>query len=300
VTDLRVPSRSANPTIEASGARRLGSSDVKFRNLTRFLCLLPVFGAVSCDASSPTRLRLLTYNIHHGEGVDRAIDLPRLAKVIRSVNPDLVALQEVDNKTGRTGRVDQAAVLGQLTGMQHAFGSAMDFDGGQYGVAILSRYPILGTKTHALPRISGAEPRAALEVRARIGEKGPEIIFIGTHFDHEGEQDRVASAQYLNSLHPNTEGQLGTWFTADEPPMFLAGDLNAKPTSNAMRVLYREWTDPTADRTTPTFPCSKPEEEIDYILMRPKSSQVSPGETKVVPEPVASDHCPLLLVAEMR
>ncbi|HEY3237285.1 MAG TPA: endonuclease/exonuclease/phosphatase family protein, partial [Polyangiaceae bacterium] len=90
-----------------------------------------------------TGLRLVTYNTHHGECVDGRFELERLAAIIRSLDPDLVGLQEVDNLTVRSGNVDQARVLGELTGMRHAFGRAMDFDGGEYGEAVLSRWPIL-------------------------------------------------------------------------------------------------------------------------------------------------------------
>src|SRR4030095_13030808 len=93
------------------------------------------------NKTPPTSLRLVTYNIHHGEGNDGSIDLPRLAHVTQSLHPDLVALQEVDIKTARTGQVDQAAELARLTGMHYVFGKAIDFDGGQYGNVVLSRYP---------------------------------------------------------------------------------------------------------------------------------------------------------------
>ena len=79
------------------------------------------------------RLRVLCYNIHHAAGVDGKLDVPRIARVIQSVKPDLVALQEVDRNTTRTGKVDQAAELAQLTRMNHVFGANIAFQGGQYG-----------------------------------------------------------------------------------------------------------------------------------------------------------------------
>src|SRR5688572_12746619 len=85
------------------------------------------------DSNTPLRLRVLTYNIHHAEGTDGKLDLARIARVIHEQQPDLVALQEVDVKTRRTGGVDQAAELAKLTGMHVAFGKGIDFQGGEYG-----------------------------------------------------------------------------------------------------------------------------------------------------------------------
>lgn len=82
-------------------------------------------------------LRVLAYNIHHGEGMDDAVDLPRIADVIRSEKPDFVALQEVDKGVNRSGKVNQAMVLGELLGMYHNFAKFMDYDGGEYGLARL-------------------------------------------------------------------------------------------------------------------------------------------------------------------
>ena len=102
-------------------------------------------------AGAPTRLRVLTYNIHHGEGLDKRLDLERIARIIRSTEPDLVAVQEVDYKTKRTNNLDTPAELAKLTGLHAYFAKAMDYQGGQYGQLILSRHPLTDTKTHLLP-----------------------------------------------------------------------------------------------------------------------------------------------------
>ena len=90
------------------------------------------------DPSEPgIRIRVLTYNIHHGEGVDDVVDLERVAAVINSVSPDLVSLQQVERNTERTGGVDQTAILDGLTSMEGVFGHNLDFGGGGFGNAIL-------------------------------------------------------------------------------------------------------------------------------------------------------------------
>ena len=135
------------------------------------------------SANTPTTIRVLTYNIHHGEGRDGELDLPRLGRVISSVQPDLVALQEVDVGTARTDMVDQVAELARLTGMYAQFGKAMDYMGGGYGVAVLSRWSFLTTENQPLPSSPDREPRIGLTVRVRVGEHGPVIGFTSTHFD---------------------------------------------------------------------------------------------------------------------
>ena len=102
-------------------------------------------------------IRVLSYNIHHGEGLDGKLDLERIARVIKSASPDLVSLQEVDNRTTRSKGVDQAKELARLTGMKYAYGPSMDFDGGKYGNAILTKFILAESTTIPLP----GDPRPA-------------------------------------------------------------------------------------------------------------------------------------------
>jgi endonuclease/exonuclease/phosphatase family metal-dependent hydrolase len=116
------------------------------------------------EIKSPVRISVLTYNIYHGEDANGGSNLDAVAGIINSLKPDLVALQEVDNKTGRAKGLDLTAELSRRTGMKGIFGKAMDYDGGGYGEAVLSRYPIIETKNNLLPHTAKAEPRAALEI----------------------------------------------------------------------------------------------------------------------------------------
>src|SRR4029077_899069 len=125
----------------------------------------------------PLTLRVLTYNIHHGEGTDGRFDLSRLADVVTSVHPDLVALQEVDQGTERASGVSELTELARLTDMHPAFGKAMDYLGGQYGVAVLSRLPLLRAHNDPLPSFADREPRTALTVEVDAGDHGPLVEF---------------------------------------------------------------------------------------------------------------------------
>jgi endonuclease/exonuclease/phosphatase family metal-dependent hydrolase len=94
------------------------------------LLLLMVLTASSLRAGET--LRLLSYNIHHGAGMDNKLDLSRVAAFIKQQKPDIVFLQEVDKNCTRTKNVDQVAELGKLTGMKPVFAKFMNFQGGEY------------------------------------------------------------------------------------------------------------------------------------------------------------------------
>lgn len=231
-------------------------------------------------------LRILSYNILHGETMKGDFDLDRIAAVIKSTNPDLVALQEVDFFTRRARNMDLATELGQRTGLAPLFGSAMPYDGGAYGEGVLSRLSFLNTRNHGLPAGPGKEPRAALEVQVVLGS-GDTIRFVGTHLDHTSDEvDRIGQARALNAL-----------FSGDKMPAILAGDLNALPDSETMSILYQEWEGSSPD-LSPTFPSKNPEVKIDYVLFRP-TKRWRLIESRVIADSVASDHCGLLSILEL-
>jgi len=241
------------------------------------------FSQESVDSSRV--LRVLSYNIYHGETMKGDFDLDLIASVIKSVNPDLVALQEVDLYTGRNGGRDLASELGLLTRLVPLFGRAMRFDGGEYGEAILSRSSLLSSRNHALPGEEGNEPRSALEVRM-IMKSGDTIAFVGTHFDHRGEVDRIRQADRIIEILAETD-----------LPVLLAGDLNARPESRAMEILFSDLKPSSADMA-PTSPSSAPRGKIDYILYGPPE-RWKVLESRVICDSVASDHCAFLSVLEL-
>ena len=120
-------------------------SNFRFWSIAIFLLLM------ACAPKNIKPIRVLTYNIHHGEGMDNVLDLERIAGVINSVSPDIVALQEVDINNERNGKVHQMEILGELTNMNFVFGKSMDFSGGQYGNGILTKFHVKSHQTHPLP-----------------------------------------------------------------------------------------------------------------------------------------------------
>ncbi|WP_242157124.1 endonuclease/exonuclease/phosphatase family protein [Aestuariivivens sediminis] len=234
-------------------------------------------------------IRVLSYNIYHGETVaaDKPFDLDLLAKVIADTEPDLVALQEVDFKTTRAQNYDLVTELGQRTKMAPLFGRAMVFDGGEYGEGLLSKYSFISTKKHELPAREGKESRVALEA-CIVLKCGDTIRFVGTHLDHTTDDtDRINQANRLNEI-----------FRASEVPTILAGDFNAQPDDHPMQILYKEWL-PTFMEPAPTYPAIEPVVKIDYILCRP-TNRWEVLEAKVIDEPIASDHRPVLRVLKLK
>src|SRR6185503_1828899 len=126
-----------------------------------------VFAAPSTSKTSvipKQAVRVMTYNIHHGEGTDGKIDLNRIAEVILSARADIVALQEVDRSVERTARRDLVAELAELTKMNFAFGKNIDYQGGDYGNAVLSRFRVLKYENRHYKMIRDGEQRGLLQV----------------------------------------------------------------------------------------------------------------------------------------
>jgi endonuclease/exonuclease/phosphatase family metal-dependent hydrolase len=237
------------------------------------------------SAGSAEPLRILTYNIHHGRGTDGKLDLERIAKVIRDAKPDLVALNEVDKGVRRSDKVDQPKKLGELTGLTPLFEKNINHEGGEYGNAILSRFPIVKHKNYPLPSKYEGEQRGMLVATVKLPDD-TDLHFAATHFDYRpADIERLASARYVRKT-----------IEADYPaaPFLLAGDFNASPDSKVMKRVERFW---TIVPTGPTFPAAEPRSRIDYVCARPMEGW-RVLEAKVLEEPVASDHRPVLVVIE--
>lgn len=233
-------------------------------------------------------VRVLSFNIFHGATTKGDFDLDVIAKVINDVNPDLVALQEVDFKTKRSRRYDLSTELGWRTKMSPLFGKAMSFDDGEYGVGILSKFGFLQTRNVALPFSPENEPRTALEVLTQLPSKDT-IVFIGTHFDSlKDDKDRIDQAKKINEL-----------VSLNKYPTILAGDLNDIPESTPINILEKVWSSSyNMENPKFTFPSGNPLKKIDYIMFYPKN-RWKVLETKVINDSIASDHCAYLIILEL-
>jgi endonuclease/exonuclease/phosphatase family metal-dependent hydrolase len=263
-----------------------------FAYLFCFLTLLGFAGGCSqklAPRQAVNKLRVMTYNIHHcnppTKEASGEIDLEAIVAAIRKEAPDLVALQEVDVHTTRSGAFNQAEEIGRRLGMKAFFAKALDYQGGEYGVAILSRYPLTETAVVRLPQ--GDDPKSETRVLA-TGKvslpQGKAIRFGSTHLDVRNAQTREAQVQHIVTVA-----------NRETSPFIIAGDFNAKPESPAIRVLDQHFTR-TCQDCAPTIPVINPNRTIDFIAFT-KGSSFKVLSQHVVPERYASDHLPV--VAEL-
>lgn len=232
-----------------------------------------------------SHLRVLTYNVHHCQGLDGRTDLQRIADVIKSTEPDLVALQEVDYMTKRSGRIDQAAKLGKLCGMHSFFGRAIDYQGGKYGNAILSKKPRISIENLRLPG-DGGENRNVLTVTFPLFKRTT-VAFSSTHFDHKSAKARSESADFIARAATKTNSFL-----------IVAGDLNCSPDAKELTPLAALLRS-VNDDPLPTVPNRSPKSQIDYVMYDTRS-RWTVESVEVIDDGGASDHRPLLAVIRTR
>lgn len=223
-------------------------------------------------------LKLMTFNIYHGETMNGDFNLNMIANVINNEKPDFVALQEVDHKTKRVNYIDLLDILAKKTNMYGTFGKAMDYNNGAYGVAILSKNIVVGSRNISLPH-GDNEPRTALEITS-ILPFGDTISFISTHLDHKQKDHyRIPQAQKINKT-----------FKTNKYPTILAGDLNDIPGSATIDLFEKYWTSTYhKEKPKPTYPSSNPKRKIDYIFYSP-NNKWQLISTTVINNSFASDH----------
>ena len=238
-------------------------------------------------------LRVMTYNIYGARATSpaNAADLDAIAEVIRRQNPDFVTLNEVDVFTNRTGKdVHQARDLAEKLGMEWHFSKAIDRDGGEYGDAVLSKYPILEKRSYRLPCAAEqpGEDRSLCVIRVQID--GKDLYVASTHLDHlSGDASRLVQATEIRRFRD----------TELEGDLILCGDLNAIPSSNVIATMTSFLTN-TGPIDQYTFPSDDPSRKIDYIMYAPiehfgvQNCQVVSRGDQQVGGVDASDHRPVI------
>jgi endonuclease/exonuclease/phosphatase family metal-dependent hydrolase len=216
---------------------------------------------------------ILSYNVRNCRGLDNQTDYQRVADIINRINPQVVALQELDSATQRSNGAVVLNELAQLTGMHPVYGASILFQGGKYGVGVLTNEKPLLWRTVTLP--GREEKRSLLIVELE------NAIICCTHFSLN-EEDRIESVKIINDL-----------FNTLVKPVFLAGDLNATPQSEVISRIEEKWI-LLNDRNVSTFPADKPDSCIDYVFIHKGSAAgVRTAKARVEQEPVASDHLPV-------
>jgi Metal-dependent hydrolase len=244
-------------------------------------CSVLVLAGTGCTRSTD-QLRVMTYNIHHGTGMDGVLDLPRIARVIKAFSPDFVILNEVDQATGRSFGTYQADSLARLTGLFATFGRSIDFDGGEYGNALLSRHPPDTSWILDLSVDNTMEGRSALVTVFQQGSIP--IMFMGAHLG-------LDSAERVDQVEEILR------FTEYLELVILAGDFNFEPGTDTYLALTRHFADtwpPGLPAPPLTFPADEPRKRIDFILYKGPvsgSRPIPPGHPAIA---IASDHRPVI------
>ena len=226
----------------------------------------------------------MSYNIRNGRGADGRVDLGRIADVIASYDPDIVALQEVDAGRPRSGGVDQAADLGARLGLEVEYAVCVERGCERYGIATLTRLPVIETRHIELPSVSHrrSEPRRALVTRLEWPAPGKTLAMINTHLSIVGAE------------RPGQIEMIARELDADE--VIVAGDLNCTPWSSALKPLRERMK--SATRRARTWPARLPVFPIDHILYAGKLGVLEAGTWTSGPARRASDHLPVVALLE--
>ncbi|MBR4995974.1 MAG: endonuclease/exonuclease/phosphatase family protein [Alistipes sp.] len=249
------------------------------KKISTLLFTALLFCMASC--SEPTHVRVMSYNVRNCKGLDNKLDYDRIANVIKSADCEAIAIQELDSMTARFEGQDMLKNLADLTGMYPTFAGSIDYMGGKYGIGMLTKEKPLSFRRVALPCRS--EPRSLLIVELE------DYYYCCTHLSLHAE-DRLTSV-----------GIIADELSKLDKPVMIAGDFNAEPEEESMKVMAEDFVIFKKDVTPSyTFPADKPEIEIDYICLL-KSDKVAKFEVlehSITDAPIESDHRPI--VAEVK
>ena len=238
--------------------------------------LLFIFAALFIfSAQAQNTLKLMSYNIKNANGMDNVCNFQRIANVINNTSPDVVAIQEVDSMTNRSGQKYVLGEIAERTQMHGYFAPAIDYDGGKYGIGLLTKQVPLRLQTLPLP---GRE-----EARTLILAEFADYIYCCTHMSLT-EEDRMKSLELVKAFTSSSTKLL-----------FLAGDMNAESESGFIKKLQKDF-QILSNPKQHTFPAPDPKETIDYIAtLKQNAKGFAVISAKVINEPMASDHRPILV-----
>jgi endonuclease/exonuclease/phosphatase family metal-dependent hydrolase len=239
------------------------------------------------------RLKLLTYNIHSGIGVDGRYDLPRIREVLDQEKPDIAALQELDCRIWRTGYEDQSTELASALSTNAFFCGTRSIERGAFGMAVLTRFSMLRRKEYDLSYQPHREPRYCLRIDLQI-EPNFVLHVFNCHLglatrERKFQRDRLLSDAILLSedLHH---------------PVILMGDFNDRPISVVHRNLRRHFKDAykaVGKYWGPTFKVGPIPIRLDHIYVGPSVRVIDCRVRKDALTQLASDHRPVIATVEV-
>lgn len=248
------------------------------------MCCFLLASGESNAQTGPFRLKIMSFNVCRSGELTQYSVVP-FANLIRQYQPDIIALQELDYKTTRNTGIDFLTKLGAALNMFPVFGRTIFYQGGEYGIAVLSKYPFLSVKTEPLPSPTGTkEQRAVLITEIRL-PSGQDIRFASTHLDHSTDAIGSVMASALN-----------TFLLKEDMPIIVGGDFNAKPETGTIANEMQQWKRfCNNDPTSPNDPTSK----IDYLFGYPKE-KCRTISYQVIARTGISDHCPIVAEVEFQ
>lgn len=249
--------------------------------MKKFLISILVLTYGLFDLKAQT-ISVMSYNIHIGQNSADQDKLKEIAQYIRESKAGIVGLQEVDSVCNRSGKIDQMKFLAEQTGMYYAYSRHFAFDGGSYGLGILSRYPLEEIRDLRISLSSTGKPETRSLLTADFKKGHKKYTFATVHMDYRDSGSRqVQSEEIVRKFSDNIN------------PVILTGDLNARPGTKEIEILENAFTD-VSKLSGPTYPAVKPLNKIDYIM-------VNKGRVKQIKLQKAdridfSDHIPVLSV----
>jgi endonuclease/exonuclease/phosphatase family metal-dependent hydrolase len=247
-------------------------------------------GCATDRQAPPVTLRVMSYNIHHGEGLDGKVDLLRIAQLIQEQGADIVGLQEVDKGVERTQRRDLPAELAALTGMTCVFSNNYHYQGGEYGNAVLTKFPVKRSANLHYKMLRPGEQRGILQLV--LDARGRELVFLNTHIDYRpDDSERWSNTTEIEELARHYAGK----------PIIMVGDFNDTPESRVCRRIAETFDDTWA-LVGPgggfTIPAANPRKRIDYLWIS-KDKSLVPLKAWV-PHSEASDHLPVVAEFQLK
>jgi len=246
------------------------------------------------DGDTPiTSLKVMSYNVHYCNPPSMPasfIDVDAIVNVINGEKPDLIALQEIDVNVNRSGNINQAQIIAGKLHMRYFFAKAIDYQGGDYGILILSRYPLSETAVHRLPTLagSGGEPRVLATAKVTLPD-GKTLRFGNTHLD--AQPDHTNRNLQMDRILEIASG--------DDLPFIIGGDFNAVPNTEVINKLDAGFTR-TCAICAPTIPVINPTRAIDFIAFRHPENKYSTSNHQVINETYASDHRPVVATIQLQ
>lgn len=248
--------------------------------------ILAILSHLSTSWLIAQTISVMSYNIHIGQNDANKDKLIEIARYIKDSKADIIGLQEVDSVCNRSGKIDQMKFLAEQTGMFYAYTRHFAFDGGSYGLGVLSRFPLSNIKDLRVSLSSTGKQETRALLTADFMKGKTKYTFATVHMDYRDSKSRQVQAEEIVKM-----------FSGSQNPVILTGDLNANPGTKELKILSRFFTD-VSELSGPTYPAINPKNKIDFILITKNLAVMikKQGSENVL----YSDHLPVVSVFKVR